>query len=514
MKHHPSCRSPRDGGTQRDPQAGIARILVILAAVVVAVALVGIFQWFFCRIEVEPETIVVLIAKTGENLPSGQIIATEEGQKGIQLEVLQEGRYFRNPLFWDWKHEKVVIIPADHFAVITRRYGTDPALERLRDGWVTAQEGEKGIEAVVRQEGKYPRINPYAYHVELHKAIIVPAGFVGVVTNLEGEPPTARNEFLVKEGEKGVQEKVLKEGKYYLNPYVKRVDQVDIRSQREELTGEKSLRFPSSDGFPINVQMVLEWAVDPVRAPEVLVRIGELDEVLQKILIPMLRGFGRVEGSKYPARDYISGESRLTFQNAVFDKMRIKASDSGILIKSLLVNEIEPPDEIAGPIREREIAKEELSRNNQQLIQARAEQRLERENALIEQEAAKVKASTGKLQMEIAARNRQEVALIEQEKLLSVAKTDLEAAKKEAKAILARGKAVADVIGFQRGAEAEALRKSVTAFASGAAFARYEFYKKVAPRMLSVFADTDGAFGRIFEEYLKSPGSAPGKSGR
>ena len=41
------------------------------------------------------------------------------------------------------------------------------------------------------------------------------------------------------------------------------------------------------------------------------------------------------------------------------------------------------------------------------------------------------------------------------------------------------------------------------ALPDGAAFARYEFYKKVAPRMLSVFANTDGAFGTIFDEYAR-----------
>ena len=499
-------RPPGIGGHRRCPEAGVSSVWVIFGAVIVAVIMAGIFQWFFCRIEVEPNRLAVLIAKTGDNLPSGQIVATDPGQKGIQLDVLSEGRHFRNPFFWDWKHERMTIVAADHFAVRIRRFGKDPDMERLRKGWITAREGEKGIEAEIHQEGRYAW-NPLAYDVEMHKAIIIPAGFVGVVTNLEGNLPEVRNEFLVEEGEKGVQRKVLRPEKYYLNPYVKKLDLVDIRSQREKLTGEKSLRFPSSDGFTITVRMVLEWAVDPERASEVLVRIGDLDEVLQKILIPMLRGFGRVEGSKYPARDDISGESRLTFQNAVLEKVRTKAAESGILIKSLLVNEIEPPEEIAGPIREREIAKEELARNVQQLLQARADQRLERQNALINQEQEKVQAGTKKLQAVIAAKNRQDVAIIEQEKLHQVAKTDLDAAKRQAIAVVARGKAAADVIRFQRGAEAEALRMSVEAFANGAAYARYEFYRKVAPRILSVFADTDGAFGEIFEEYLRATDS-------
>ena len=59
--------------------------------------------WFFCRIEPGPGEIAILIRKTGKDLPSGQILALEEGQKGIQLDVLAEGRYFRNPYHWGWQ---------------------------------------------------------------------------------------------------------------------------------------------------------------------------------------------------------------------------------------------------------------------------------------------------------------------------------------------------------------------------------------------------------------------------
>ena len=76
--------------------------------------LVGIpaFVWFFCRIEPGPGEIAILIRKTGKDLPSGQILALEPGQKGIQLEVLPEGRYFRNPYTWGWEIAGITDIPA------------------------------------------------------------------------------------------------------------------------------------------------------------------------------------------------------------------------------------------------------------------------------------------------------------------------------------------------------------------------------------------------------------------
>ena len=66
---------------------------------------IPIFIWFFCRIEPESGEIAIMIHKTGLNLQSGQILAENESQKGIQLEVLAEGRYFRNPYSWDWHME-------------------------------------------------------------------------------------------------------------------------------------------------------------------------------------------------------------------------------------------------------------------------------------------------------------------------------------------------------------------------------------------------------------------------
>ena len=171
----------------------------------------------------------------------------------------------------------------------------------------------------------------------------------------------------------------------------------------------------------------------------------------------------------------------------------------------MLINDIEPPQAIAAPIRDREIAREELARNRNQFTQAQAEQRLAREEELVRQQQEKVRAETTRLQKVIAAKNRQEVALIEQEKLLTVAGTDLEAAKKEAQAITARGKADADVIALQAAAEAEALRRSVIAFQDPAAYTFYEFAQKIAPRIESVFANTDSPLGQLFEGFLPTP---------
>src|SRR5581483_2577985 len=85
------------------------------------------FAWYclFCRIEPGSDQIAILIHKTGKDLPPDKIIATSADEKGIRLEVLPEGRYFRDPYSWSWQIGKITDIPAGKLGVLTRLYGKD-----------------------------------------------------------------------------------------------------------------------------------------------------------------------------------------------------------------------------------------------------------------------------------------------------------------------------------------------------------------------------------------------------
>ncbi|MFA5206511.1 MAG: hypothetical protein WC708_19100, partial [Lentisphaeria bacterium] len=95
-----------------------------LVFLLVGGAVFGSFWWWYgWRIEPENGEFAVLIRKTGDNLPPEEILATRPGQKGIQLEVLPEGRYFRNPYTWTWQIHKITDIPAGKLAVQCRLFG-------------------------------------------------------------------------------------------------------------------------------------------------------------------------------------------------------------------------------------------------------------------------------------------------------------------------------------------------------------------------------------------------------
>jgi regulator of protease activity HflC (stomatin/prohibitin superfamily) len=495
-------------------------------AACVALALIpawGGFEWIFCRVEPANDKVVVVIRKTGANPPSERVIAGP-GEKGIQLEVLNPGvRYFLNPLFYDWEEKPIFDVPHGKVGVLVRKFGRDPSPEAYANGAFVVKKGseEKGIVEEVLAPGRYT-LNPYAYDVKVFPTHEVPIGFVGIVTNLVGARPKNPNQYTTDPGERGIQKATLKAGTYFVNPYVTRIDNFDVRTKRLELNrlehdkADGIVSFYSADGFEIDVHLTTTWQIDELRAPEVYARAStESDsakleeEIIGKLIRPAIRGIARVEGSKFPTIEYIGGTSRLHFQNALLEKLRAACAPFGVLIHEVLVNDITPPKEIAEPIREREIAKEELARNLNQIKQAVAEQSLARTSALQAQEKAKVEAETLRIQATIAAQNKQDVALIDQARLLEVARTDLVSARAQSEAILARGQADADVIRAQNEAEAEPLRQSIAAFKSGADFAAYTFARRVGPSIHGVFADPDGPFGKLFTDGLAPHPAAP-----
>ncbi len=277
---------------------------------IVLLLLLPLFVWFYCRIEPGPGEIAVLIRKTGEDLPSGAIIALDPRQKGIQFEVLPEGRYFRNPYGWGWEIGRITDIPAGKLGVLTRLYGQElPPGEIIAGGdCAKGSPGDaKGIVAAVLRPGKY-RINPYACAIALFDALSIRPGAVGVVTSLVGRdvldgklPPEARNTYLVGENLKGVVPGVLDPGTYYLNPYLYNVVEVTLQSQRFVLGGEDAISFLTLDGFNVQVEGTIEFGIERDQAALITHQVGDMEDVLKKLILPRARGFSRIEGSKHPA---------------------------------------------------------------------------------------------------------------------------------------------------------------------------------------------------------------------
>lgn len=466
--------------------------------IVLAILAVPIWVWFGWRIEPDSGEIAILIRKTGKDLPAGEVLAPSADYKGIQAEVLPEGRYFRNPYTWTWECRPMTDIPAGKLGVLVRRFGKD-----LPAGRIIAEKDTKGVLLDFLSPGKY-RVNPYAYDVLVVNATQVKPGHVGVVTSLIGKDVLTddvgvedRNTFIVAPEFKGVQAEVLDAGTYYLNPFAKTVVELNLQSQRFEMSGADAITFLTVDGFNVSVEGTLEFSIQREQAALLTHKVGDMDDILKKLILPRARGFSRVEGSKKSAVDFIVGETRQEFQNSLEQHLRETCKPWGVSVNSVLIRNIIPPQEIASIIRSRELAVQDARKIDRQIEQAKSGAELARQQMLAEQNSKRIAAETAKLRAEIAAKQEMAVRLTAAQRELDVAKVGLETARLSAQAITLEAQGQRDAIRKLNQSEADVLASQVKAFGSGEAYVRYLLYGKLAPRIESILTTDrqDGTFG-------------------
>lgn len=504
--------------------------LINAVALVVALVFAGFFVYSEFRIDVPAKHFAVLTRKTGIDLDNNQEVAPDSDHKGLQIEVLSEGRYFYNPYFWDWAVYPMIEIPRDKMGVRIRLYGED-----LNYGdFLAYDEQHKGIVEEVLNPGRYA-INAkvvdrhtkqevggavraksdYVEIIELWEPKIIPAGYKGIVTNLAGPLPEDPNQLLVAAGRRGPQEQTLEPGTYYLNPYMYRINSIDTRSQRFNLSEGKDMTFPSKDGFPISLDGIIEFRVIPESAAKTYVTYNEInndgdgasaiaEEIIDKVIMPNARAFCRLRGSNSSAREFIGGETRTAFQTEFQNAITETCKTQGIEIVQALITKIKPPEAIAEPLRNREVAAQELKQYTQQVLQQQQEAKLASEKMLIEQKKEMINAERAVVEAVTLAQEQQQVALEAANRDQDVATEKLAAARDEASAILARASAKAAVIGFENEATAAGWKKAVEALGNdGEAYARYVLYQKLAPGYRSIMTNTaDSPLMEVFRSFV------------
>jgi regulator of protease activity HflC (stomatin/prohibitin superfamily) len=457
---------------------------------------------------VENRKAAVLIRKTGDDLKGDSILASPD-HKGIQADLLPEGWYWRNPYTWDHVLVDQIEIPPGKVGVQVRTFG-DP----LPEDAVIAEQGQRGIIRDVLRPGRYV-INPYAYRVLQYEAVTIPPGHVGVLTLVSGKDPKSPNEFLVDDGERGAQKRTLGPGTYYENPFIKRIIAIDVRSHRFDMTSEKIIRFPSLDGFDITMEGTIEWYIDPLRAAEVFIKYVDTRDIItcvtESIILPNARAYSRIEGSKHLARDFIGGITREAFQDEFLAGVKKSCAAQGINIQSALVRQILPPDRIAKPIMDREIAIRMRDMFEQQKERERQQKLLSMEEKMKDRKTLTTLAEADASVAITQANQEKEVAVIAAERELEVAKLQLQAAQNLAEATVAAGKAKADVIVFKNAAEAQGLKNAAAAFGDGHTYVRYLMNQKLAPSITYVLSNTDGPFADMIRRVLESSKSGAKK---
>lgn len=469
--------------------------------------LVFAFQWTVSRVYVKPGYSLLLRYKgsllLGRNKPAKEGYWAEEGEVGIRQKLRGPGRHFYCPIWYERTVIPDVLIQPGEVGIVTCKLGDSlPEGQFLVDGDV-GDSKSKGILRKVLTPGRY-RVNPYGYEVKVIKTEVtrdengqakhsgwvnIPTGCAGVVTNLTDNPH--RNQ------KAGIQDQVLPSGLYPSNPREMQIDIVEIgfrestiavKSVVDEkgkikvddsgeplIASEDGINFPSSDGFPINLDFTAIWGLLPEQAPHAIRTFGNVSQVENKVVLPQIESICRNNGSNYSAVQLLVGEQREIYQTDTLDDFTKVLDEKGISLLYGLVRHIYIPKEVRLPIQTAFIADELKLTREQEQKTAREEGNLREAERKVTLESEKVKAETKKEVSATIAGGKKLAAETEAETRKLVAAIAKETAELKAQATLELGRAENEGKSIIEKAKANRFKLAVAAFGTATAYNNWIF---------------------------------------
>lgn len=427
----------------------------------------------------------------------------EEGQIGVRRELLGPGRHFLCPIWYKTTIVDDVVIAPGEVGVVTCKLGKDlPAGEFLVDGDIGSTEF-KGILRKVLVPGRY-RINPHGYTVDKIATVTetsgqqikhsgwvsIPTGYVGVVTNLADIPDLQQK--------KGIQPEVLPPGIYPVNGREQQVDIVEVGYRETTVAvvkaknadgstkldesgeplvdkGNEGINFPSSDGFPIQMDYTAVWGLMPDQAPHAVSTFGNVDQVENKVILPQIESICRNNGSRYTAVQMLVGADREKFQQQTMDNFRTILTEKKITLEFGLVRHIYVPIEVRKPIQSAFVADELTLTREQEQQTARAEALFREAEKNVELEKERVVVDTDRQCQGTKAEGDRKAKQVDAQTARQVAEIARETAELKAQAVQLLGEAENDGKRMIEEAKSEKFKLAVQAFGSANAYNDWVF---------------------------------------
>lgn len=260
---------------------------------------------------VPPGKIFAKVVTDHNSFQNGESFLMNGGEKGPQIEILPPGNYRINLALFKVRNVNVIMIDKGQIGIVTAMDGEPITAGRLLgkrvDGHSKFEDGEaflknggqKGPQAEVLLPGTY-RINLDLFHVEIREASIIPAGKVGLVTALDGEPlpeteyvakpVTGHNDFQIVNkfieagGQRGPQFDVLKPGTYYINPLMFKVELDDVTIVER---GQVAVVVSNVGDEPKNIQEIVQQVAKEEVSQEVAKDVEKRLEIgIERYVVP------------------------------------------------------------------------------------------------------------------------------------------------------------------------------------------------------------------------------------
>ena len=382
---------------------------------------------------IDKSQIGIVEARDGKPLSSGRVLAqavdcnsfqnTREflakgGERGPQISIIPPGTYRINTAMFTVLPAEVLEIPDNSVGIVTTKDGTPlptgeiagkevPSHNLFQDGESFIRNGGyKGLQEQVILAGRY-FINPRFATVEIKPMTDVPIAQVGVVIAYVGEEGVDQSgeEFkhgnLVKKGQKGVWVEPLDPGKYAINPYTHKVENVPTanivlnwatgKSEAHKLDERLStITVRSSDGFTFNLDVSQIIHVPRNDAPKVIARFGTMANLVTQVLEPTIGNYFRNAAQTSDVIEFLKKRSERQAEakesiTAALEEYNVNAIDT-------LIGDITPPEALMKTLTDRKIAEQEQVTYKTQQLAEETRKDLQQAKAMADTQARVVDA--------------------------------------------------------------------------------------------------------------------------
>lgn len=378
-------------------------------------------------------SIGVVESRDGRSLSQGRVLARKVecdsfqdarkflmngGERGPQIAIVPPGTYRINTQLFSIAAEPVLEIEDNMVGIVTTREGRAlqtgdiagrevPNHNLFQDGQAFIDNGGcKGLQEQVILAGRY-FINPRFAAVETKPMTEVPIANAGVVIAFVGDTgvdvtgESFKHGNLVERGHKGVWVEPLDPGKYPINPFTHRVENVPTanvvlnwatgKTEAHKLDANLStITVRSSDGFTFNLDVSQIIHIPRNDAPKVIARFGSMANLVTQVLEPTIGNYFRNAAQGSDVIEFL--KQRQQRQNDAKEQISAALRDYNVGAVDTLIGDITPPEALMKTLTDRKLAEQEKVTYDTQRLAEDTRKELQQARALADTQARVVDA--------------------------------------------------------------------------------------------------------------------------
>lgn len=310
----------------------------------------------------------------------GQAFIDNEGYRGVQLDTLQPGEYYINPILFEVKIFPIAEVLPGYVAVLRSNVGIELAKQKIgvtvtgddntvgrdihekEEVILTPDKNQRGIWQEPVAPGKY-NMNPLAftgYFVPTSAVTIDWAAGAERRTEYQGAAPGGNVAGSTRKS----------------SPKENVID----NQKATEFFKFSQLTLTSKDGFTLDADVRVIIRVRPQHAPFIIARFGSVPNLIEQIIHPLIDSSFRNNAGGKKAIEFI--QSRTELQKDAFEKAKIEFEKYHVETQGLLISYIDVDKSLLDTQTLKEIA-------FQQQEQYQAQAKAQEENIAVQEKTAR-----------------------------------------------------------------------------------------------------------------------------